>query len=307
MHYQRRIYSWLVRGTFLVQGYAIIDMLIGNSQENVGNVHDAVHTFESMLPYISTVQSTSASSAEHRFWTERLLARHCLLASRGVKSKAETSRQNLSPESILAPFRAWADFWGSGLSGDSGKLEGQDATEGISRRWIWQSYYNTLSILLQQGLSYPSPSEKPSAIERRVSAYDNKFLANPKLQQITELKKVEAIYEGLLLKEVKFPKANEASSEVESWVEQVTANWRVYSGSTWRDDDVGEGGKEALSRNVLAVCKSVILFFPRKRADAIGGIDTDLSFGTDSLSFSYKELSLDSGTATAVHCSCFIG
>ena len=211
-----------------------------------------------MLPYISTVQSTSATSIEHRYWTERLLARHCLLTSCDAKSKAETSKQTLSPESTLAPFRAWADFWGARLSGDSGKLEGQDLREGVSRRRIWQAYYNTLSILLQQGSSYPSPAEIPSAVEKTVSAYDNKFLANPRLQQITELKKVEAIYEGLLLKEVKFPKANEASVEVESWVEQVIANWKVCSGSTWRDDDIGDGGKEALSRNVLAVCETWI-------------------------------------------------
>ena len=230
------------------------DSLIGSSQESAGNIQDAVHTYESMLPYLPIAQSTSVSSKEQRFWTERLLARHCFLTSRDVRSKVEKKHQTLSPESTLAPFRAWADFWATGLSGDSGKLEEQDYRGDLSRRRIWQAYYNTLSILLQQGSSYPSPSEKLSAHEKTVSAYDNKFLTNPKLQQIAELKKVETIYEGLLLKEVKFPKANEASPEIESWVEQVIANWRVYSGPAWQDGDVGEGGKEGLSRNVLAVC-----------------------------------------------------
>ena len=241
-------------------------MLIGNSQESAGNIHDAVQTYESMLPYISAVQSTSATSIEHCFWAERLLARHCLLLSRDVKSKVEISTQNSSSESTLAPFRVWADFWGTRLSGDSGKLEKQDFKGGVARRRIWQAYYNTLSVLLQQGSSYSSPSENPSAMEKTVSAYEEEFLANPKLQQITELKKVEAIYEGLLLKEVKFPKANEASAEVEAWVEQVIANWRVCSSSNWRDGDIGDAGKEALSRNVLAVCGSEIFTFPRNQA-----------------------------------------
>lgn len=256
LYCQRRIHSWSVRKSLSNRTCAGIDSLIGSSQESAGNTDDAVQTYESMLPYISTIQSTSASSTEHRFWTERLLARHCLLTSRDVQSKVEKSKQSLSPESTLAPFRAWADFWGTRLSGDSGRLEGEDYRGGVSRRRIWQAYYNTLSILLQQGSSYPSSSEKPSAIAKTVSAYDNRFLANPKLQQFTELQKVAAIYEGLLQKEVKFPKANEANTEVESWVEQVIANWRTCYSSTWSDDDVGEGGKEALSRSVLAVCQS---------------------------------------------------
>ncbi len=255
-----------------------------------------------MLPYVSIVQSTSASGTEHRSWTERLLARHCLLTSRDVRSKGEMSKQPLSPESTLAPFRAWANFWAAGLPGDSGKLEGQEHRGGVSRRRIWQAYYNTLSILIQQGSSYPSPSEKPSAIEKTISGYDNKYLANPKLQQITELQKVEAIYEGFLLKEVKFPKANEASSEVESWVEHVIANWRTCSGFTWQDDDVGEGGKEALSRNVLAVCESRTISLLGHDEINVGEIDTDC--GTDPLPCSYKELSLYSNSATAIYCTC---
>ncbi len=250
------------KNVVLGRGCTGVDSLIGSSQESAGNIHDAIQTYESMLPYISTIQSTSASSTEYRFWAERLLACHCLITSRDVQSKFEKMKQTLSPESTLAPFRAWADFWGTRLSGDNGKFEGQDYRGGVSRRRIWQAYYNTLSIFLQQGSLYPSPSEKPSTVVKTVSAYDNKFLANPRLQQITELKKVEAIYEGLLMREVKFPKANEANTEVESWVEQVISNWRICSGTAWQDDDVGDGGKEALSRNVLAVCESQRTLFP---------------------------------------------
>ncbi len=275
LHCQGRIYTWSVRKLLPNGSRAGIDLLIGSSQETAGNIYDAIQTYESMLPYISTIQSTSASSTEHRFWTERLLARHCLLTSRDVQWKVEKTKQNLSPKSTLAPFRAWADFWETGLSGDNGRLEGEDYRGGLSRRRIWQAYYNTLSILLQQGFSYPSSSEKPSAIAKTFSAYDNKLLANPKLQQFAELQKVQAIYEGLLQREVNFPKANEANTEVESWVDQLVANWRICSSSTWSDNDVGDGGKEALSRSVLAVCQSQNPSYPPKNGPQAGRIITD--------------------------------
>ena len=283
---------------------ASIDSRKGNSQETVGNIHDAIQTYESMLPYVSTTQSTSASSAEHCYWTERLLARHCLLTSRHVKLKAEKTQQNLSPEATLAPFRAWADFWGTRLSGEGERIRGQDSRGEVSRRRIWQAYYNTLSTLLQQGSSYPYPSEKPSVTEKTLSAYDNKFLANPRLQQITELKKVEAIYEGLLLKEVKFPKASEGSPEIESWAGQVMANWRIFSGSTWKDDDIGDGGKESLGRNILDVHQSYISSSPKRYHFQDSKIDTDRDATTDPLPCSYKKLPQHSNTAIPLHRTC---
>ena len=229
------------------------DRLIGNSQETTGNTYDAIQTYDSMLPYISTAQITSANCVENRYWTERLLARHCLLTSRDVRLQIEKSKQTFSPETALAPFRAWARFWATSLSGDNEKIDGQIHKGGVSRRRVWQAYYNTLSLLLQQGTSYPYPIEGSPITAKSVPTYESKIPANPRLQQMTELKDTEAIYESLLLKEVKFPKASEASSEVESWAGQVIVNWKICCGSTWQDSDVGHGGKEALSRNVLQV------------------------------------------------------
>jgi hypothetical protein len=56
-----------------------------------------------------------------------------------------------------------------------------------------------------------------------------------------------------MLEEIRFPKADEINEEVEEWVETVIGNWRIFCGGTWGDDDLGEGGKEAVARNVLEV------------------------------------------------------
>ena len=97
----------------------------------------------------------------------------------------------------------------------------------------WGCYYDTLSVLLQR--------------QTMEHVFDSK------LQQGVELKKVEATYESILLQEVQFPRADQASSLIESWVDQVMANWRVMCGHTWQDDDLGEGGKASLGRGVLSV------------------------------------------------------
>lgn len=96
----------------------------------------------------------------------------------------------------------------------------------------WGLYYNTLSVLLQRKTT--------------------QHVFDSKLQQGVELKKVEASYESILLKETKFPRADQANSQIESWVDQVMANWRTMCGHTWQDEDL-EGGKAALGRGVLEV------------------------------------------------------
>lgn len=85
-----------------------------------------------------------------------------------------------------------------------------------------------------------------------------KSLDNPSLQQSIELRRVEGAYEGILLREVSFPKANEAATEVECWADQVVTNWRMMSSPRWLDEDLGKGGKEAVTRNVLAVRTSIL-------------------------------------------------
>jgi cargo-transport protein YPP1 len=119
---------------------------------------------------------------------------------------------------------------------------------GIPRRHVWKAYHNTLSNTLQGGLPYPLPG---ASAEGSPSPSVENFHA--RLQQRAELQHVQNTYESLMLEEIKFPRADEVNQEIEEWVESVVGNWRVLCGSTWQDDDLGEGGKEGVSRGVLEV------------------------------------------------------
>lgn len=72
-----------------------------------------------------------------------------------------------------------------------------------------------------------------------------------RLRQRAELKRVETIYENLLVKETSFPKASDTNHAIEEWVDSVMDNWRLLCGPTWKDEDLGEGGKEGIARSVL--------------------------------------------------------
>lgn len=98
------------------------------------------------------------------------------------------------------------------------------------------SYYEFLSTILQHGFPYSAHGEGP----RRV-------------QLSTEFRRVESVCENILLRTVKFPKAHSRNRQVEDWVEKVIRNWEVLCGPGWSDEDFGEGGQDAVSRNVLDV------------------------------------------------------
>lgn len=174
-------------------------------------------------------------------WTERLLVRQCQL------SDLSTNSNNVDATNALQAYRFWAKYWD--IIGKNSASEGM----GRPRRSAWKAYYDTLSTILQKDIPYPAehvaagssnltPSEKPAPQS-----------ASSRLQQLAELKRVETIYEGLLLRETKFPKASESNQETESWTDAAMSNWWVLCGPTWTDSDLGEGGKEAVGRGVLDV------------------------------------------------------
>lgn len=199
--------------------------------ETEGKTQQAIWAYTSMLPYLSNLPSTFASTPEHRSWTEKLLARHCILSSRQVIANIAQPQDLLSvnsstpPGSLLSPFRAFADHCQN--------IAPRTTGQGSLHENVWQAYYNTLSVLVQHGMVQP--------------------IFKSRLHQAAELKKVQAMYEITLLKEVRFPRADQANTQIENWVDQVVANWRILSGPSWQNDDVGEGGKAALGHIVLDV------------------------------------------------------
>ena len=172
-----------------------------------------------------------ADTPEHRYWTESLLTRNCILSSRHVSAKQGSPSISVAPSSrFLAPFRAYSKYWDAKSTYNVGTpFKAGDKHSSYLR--TWGCYYDTLSVLLHRE--------------------NTQHVFGSRLQQGIELKKVEATYESILLKATKFPRADQANLQIESWVDQVMANWRVMCSHTWKDEDLGEGGKAALGRGVL--------------------------------------------------------
>lgn len=207
----------------------------GSAQNRTGQAAEALETFESALPVLSTVSSSQKPGKELQSWTELYLTGFCILSGLAIKSKISSILES----ETLSAFRAWARFWDSQGPAPAG---GRAPQAEVSRRHVWREYYITLSDLLQQDLPFPTSALAVTYAQ-----------ASTRLQQRAELKRVEARYETLLLSEVQFPKAEEASEEVESFVELVMQNWRTLCGSSWQEEDLGEGGSEAVSRGVLDI------------------------------------------------------
>ncbi|KAH7122716.1 hypothetical protein B0J11DRAFT_532151 [Dendryphion nanum] len=217
----------LIKGAFLK----------GSSHDKTGSVEDAIYTYNSVIPWLSTL-SMGTESSLFKSWTERLLVRLCQLSNQA----AETS-EYLDVEDSLHVYRFWAKYWEA-----TGKGSGADGMA-HPRRSAWKAYYDTLSHILRHNIVYPLEASPESNVEK-TSLENNEYL---RLQQRAEIKRVEAIYESLLLKETQFPTAKDNNLEIETWTDSVMANWRFLCGPTWTDNDLGEGGKEAVGRGVLDI------------------------------------------------------
>ncbi|KAF2463742.1 filamentation protein-like protein [Lindgomyces ingoldianus] len=225
----------IVKGVFLK----------GSSQERIASVEDAVGTYRSIIEWLSSLNSLGTESPQFKAWTERSLVRLCQLSDQS----AETG-EYVDPAEALQVYRFWAKYWES-----TAKTTGADGPNAAKyRRLAWKAYYDTLSAILRHSLPYNPES---TALENQsLSASEKSPLRkcpSLRLQQRAELKRVETVYESLLLKETHFPKASESNNEIEAWTDAVMDNWRVLCGPTWRDEDLGEGGKEAVGRGVLDI------------------------------------------------------
>ena len=208
----------------------------GTALEQEDKVREAVRAYASMSPYISDLPPKIASVLEHQLWTQRLLVRHLFLTSRYVISNREkpgelfSSASLIAPGSLLSSFRAYACFYDARDPAFDRKFPDEDD----QRRYAWKAYYDVISIMIQHGIVQPV------------------FMSRS--QQSAELKRVEGVYQGLLLGDFEFPRADEENYHIDLWVDQVIANWRAMCGRSWNDEDLGDGGKASVTRGVLEVC-----------------------------------------------------
>ena len=230
---------------------------VGVSLEQIGSTTEAAHCYESLSSYI-TKSRALASNSEQQALAETILLRHCMLVCHSLQG----SKKGFGPQqsaslsisgSVLMPFRNWAMFWKANPVQGSILLSEIDIQHGQVRK-VWQTYYDMLSMVLQQYMPYPSPSTGPPFSQDHITLNSQKLPQGSKLQQSQELKRVQTIYESLLMKELRFPKANVVNAEIQHWVDQVMANWRVLCGSLWTDKDLVQGSKRAAGRGVLEVC-----------------------------------------------------
>jgi hypothetical protein len=171
-------------------------------------------------------------------WSEHVLVRLCQLSDQKERTDGHSSSTG-----ALQIFRYWAKFW------DATKGSGSDAANSATyRRLAWKAYYDTLSNILQNDLQYEA-EPTPAITEKPAISTQN----DTRARQRAELKRVETIYENLLIKETHFPKASESNREIGVWVDSAIDNWRVFCGPTWTNNDIGEGGKEGVGRSVLDV------------------------------------------------------
>lgn len=211
------------------------DCELGTAQSIVAGSNDALETFNAILPWLSGRAEAFQLNPQFSSWSEKLLAKAALLSGDEVSKSVPYSDDKLV-ETALKTFRLWAAHPNVKQSVSSSGTQSEGPAEPVSTARVWKSYFNLLTAVLRHGLLYVPATNGPERPQ----------LAN-------EIRRVESICENNLLREVKFPMANTGTPQVEDWVEQVVHNWEVLCGPNWRDEDLGEGGQNAVSRNVLDV------------------------------------------------------
>lgn len=191
--------------------------------------------FLSGLNALSRLWSGQGARKQLSYWSELYLTEYCMLASQSIRD-GDTL---LDEVNSIACFRSWAKYWET-MSAPA--IGGYGFRGSVPRRRVWYEYYWALSRILAEDLPYPTGY---------LGKISNDMSARGQLR--VEIKSAEAAYQTLLLTETTFPRADEERAEVEVFVQLVVKNWSILSGRGWREQDLGQGGRNSLSRGVLDV------------------------------------------------------
>lgn len=212
--------------------------------EVTGQTNEAAASLQAAALHLSG--QTASGSSELGLWTERVLSKACLSSIRYI---GPPTPEALGP--AVRTFGTWGDYWqripGRGLQGGTA-----DSRLDVPRREVWRLYHELLSTILKLGLIYtPQNRRDAGMLMSPTEDISDEQLEASRLQQRSQLKRVEATYESLLMQETRFPKASQSNKEVEDYVETVVSNWKTLNGAGWSDESLGHGGKDALGRSVL--------------------------------------------------------
>ncbi|KAL4800986.1 hypothetical protein BDV19DRAFT_352505 [Aspergillus venezuelensis] len=206
----------------------------GAAQHSVSGPQDALQIFNSLAPWLNSTNLGSTSN-QFLYWCEKILADGALLSGDEVCTKvAEADGRNVA--AALKYFRAWSSHSTVKSGTPSQDPLSQNSAEAVPSSSVWRSYYDLLSVILLHDLPYAAPTDGPG-----------------RPQLALELRRIEAISEANILRDVKFPTAETGNKGVENWVEQVIANWKKLCGPEWHDYELGEGGQAALGKAVLDI------------------------------------------------------
>ena len=204
----------------------------GTAQNQTGDASGALQTFQPFMPWIDSIKARLSGQSQLSYWSEQMLAQMASVASKDID--LTTMHSDTRIDMALQAFRLWADL--ATRSKEFSYTTFGNSQAHLSNLRIFKGYYDLVSRLLRHGFSYPSTDK-----------------LRPRLKQSTELRSVERMYENELLRRSRFPKAQESNAPIEDWVEQVIGNWEILCGSKWRNLDLGEGGRNAVGRNVLDI------------------------------------------------------
>jgi len=220
-------------------------LIKGLAQEALEMPAKAAETYRSIIGYVSQVVRLRAPQLELHRWTEELLSHICLFFSADTPSRPAQLGEAMAAFHLLSKFlddQSWRP------------LGTRSSLTGHAPREVWGAFYVALSRIVKEDLVYhPSPVHRDhDTTEHRGLLEEEDFLAS-RVQQRADLRRVEANYESLLLKDTTFPRADESNEEIKSWIELVMGNWRVLCGPHWTDAELGAGGKAAVGRSTLDV------------------------------------------------------
>lgn len=199
----------------------------GTNYMRNGRPSEAQKTFSVAITYIQTSRDLVYSTQQLAYWSEQLLAQ----AAMGAYKQAEGGR--LDQPGVDA-FKSWAAIAMRMPEISPSTFRNSDAH--VSRLPVWQKFY-----------------ECSSASLRTLPPSSNATDSSARMRSAAELRRVERGYENELLGTLKFPTATETNEIVEQWVEQAALNWQALCGPQWHDAELGEGGRDAISRNMLDI------------------------------------------------------
>ncbi|RKF62261.1 putative filamentation protein [Erysiphe neolycopersici] len=207
----------------------------GTLLQKESSATEALSVFQSTLPVLSNLAFSHSQETEVRMWVELFLTGVCTLSSSILKKNYSSDLT----KTTLSAFRFWAKLWDTHTSNPVG---GRLPLVDVCRRYVWKEYYVMLSNLLRKGL--PIYPDNLSTSSKEVSS---------SLPQRSELCRVEAYYESLLMAETHFPKAEEVNIEVEDFVDLMMRNWRTVCGTRQKNKTLEEGEAVTISRGVLEI------------------------------------------------------